>query len=176
MEQNSNSDDKRLIASLIQNTRANISAISKKTGLSPTSIRNKLKRLIDKDMLQFKPLFSARVLGSEAALLRIKGGKRETIIRILTMCNRVLGVMVVNDNEVYAMVYGRDKREIASLVSFVKYIAEDVDEVEIHYGRLPSDFMIPLKNDAPNCHTYMNDANVNSFCGNCLPSLRRNRA
>ena len=69
-----NQDDRRLVASLIENARPNISAISKVTGLSPTSIRNRLKRLMSKEQLVFKPLFSAAVLGNNAALLRIKGG------------------------------------------------------------------------------------------------------
>jgi DNA-binding Lrp family transcriptional regulator len=173
MEQSLNQDDRRLVASLIENARPNISAISKVTGLSPTSIRNRLKRLMSREQLVFKPLFSAALLGNNAALLRIKGGRREVLLRIMLNCNRVLGVMVVNDNELIAMVYGRDKKEIASLVSVIKYLSGEIDEIEIHYGKLPNDYMIPLRNNSPNCYSYLNHTDIYTFCGNCLPSLRR---
>ncbi|WP_440059138.1 winged helix-turn-helix transcriptional regulator [Thermogladius sp. 4427co] len=175
MSEEKYNDGRIFVSCLIRFTRANISAISKITGLSPASIRNRVRRLVSKGLVDFKPLFSSKVLGNEAALIRVRSEKKEGLLKFLSSCNRVIGVMNTNSNEVIAMVYGRDKNEIASLVSAIKYLFEEISEVEIRYGKLPSDFMIPLKNDRPDCYKRFNHEIFTKYCGSCIPDLKTSK-
>lgn len=161
--------DSKLLTSLIDNGRISIAELAKITGLSYTAIRNKLKRLLGNGFIEIKPLVSAKIAGTVAALLRIKTRNPARIIDSITGCNKIIGIMSIGE-ELVIMLYSRTKRDLALTIDKILSIDDDVIEYSIEYGRLPSNLKIPLKSSSPVCSTWK--YNPLGRCSECIPPLR----
>ncbi len=166
---NKDDADYKLIASLIDDGRISIAELAKITGLSYTAIRNKLKRLLGNGYIEIKPLVSAKIAGTTAALLRIKTRNPARIVDNIVDCNKIIGIMSIGE-ELVIMLYSRTKGDLALTIDKILSIDDGVLEYSIEYGRLPSNMKIPLKSSSPVCSTWK--YNPLEMCSECLPLLR----
>ncbi|GEM_PF-2357416 len=168
---NVDSMDAILIKELSKDGRVSLVKLSELTGLSYTSIRNRIQRLIDKGLLEIKPLVSIKLSGSVAAYVRFSVENPEKLLELLSKCNRVLGIMKNNSHDVIAMVYAKNKMEIIFFVERMKQLYNDgLVAYEIEYGELPKDLKIPVKNPDASCLDCI--WRQLQLCSGCLPVLR----
>lgn len=139
-----------LIKELIKNGRASYSYLAQVTGLSYTSIRERLERLIDKGFLEIKPLVSPKIYGDKAAVVRVKASKPGKLLDVLTRCNRVISAVKI-DNSVVAIIVGMSKTELTAVTEYLIKKCGEVEEFTIEYGTIPQTQMIPLKNPLIGC-------------------------
>jgi Lrp/AsnC family leucine-responsive transcriptional regulator len=161
--------DIKLIQVLSMDGRVSISRLAEETGLSYTSIRNRILRLIHRGLLAIKPFIHPKLVGNVAAIVRFKTSKPEKLANHLSKCNKILGLMINHDGLI-AMVYSRSKTEIAAFISRIKELDDHLEEYSIEYGRIPSSIMLPIRNpfpDCTNCIFYRL-----GICSGCLPILR----
>lgn len=169
MAKNLDNADIKLIQMLATDGRTSISKLAEATGLSYTAIRNRIIRLINKGYLEIKPYVNTKILGNIAAIIRFRTKNPEKLAETLSKCNKLLGVMV-NHEGVIAMIYSRNKIEIASFISRLISLYPDIEEYYIEYGKIPNNTMVPIRNPAPkceNCIYYQLE-----LCSGCLPLLR----
>ncbi len=161
--------DIKLIQVLSMDGRVSISRLAEETGLSYTSIRNRILRLIRRGLLAVKPFIHPRLVGNVAAIIRFKTSKPEKLADHLSKCNKILGLMINHDGLI-AMVYSRSKTEIAAFISRVRELDDHLEEYSIEYGRIPSSIMLPIRNPFPDCTTCV--FYKLGICSGCLPILR----
>lgn len=169
MSRNIDNADIKLIRMLAMDGRISISKLAEATGLSYTAIRNRILRLMNKGYLEIKPYVSSKILGSVAAIIKFKTRKPEKLAEILSRCNKSLGVMVNHDG-VIAMIYSKDKVEIASFIGRLTDLDLDIEEYHIEYGKIPYNAMIPIRNPYPDCSSCL--FYQLELCSGCLPLLR----
>ncbi|ADI31533.1 Lrp/AsnC family transcriptional regulator [Staphylothermus hellenicus] len=169
MARNFDNADIKLIQMLTTDGRTSISKLAEVTGLSYTAIRNRIIRLINKGYLEIKPFVNTKILGNTAAIIRFRTKNPEKLAEILSKCNKSLGVMINHDG-VIAMVYSKNKIEIAAFISRLISLDPDIEEYYIEYGKIPSNTMIPIKNPAPSCENCL--YYQLKLCSGCLPLLR----
>ncbi|MEM0469248.1 MAG: winged helix-turn-helix transcriptional regulator [Desulfurococcaceae archaeon] len=147
------SDEKlvQLLETLASNPRMSIRELAAKTGLSYTYVWRKLNTLYSKELLSLSVTISSEVAGKEVAAVKIKSQNLEQFIDNLLNCNRIIVTFRANSNEVFMVVYGKDKHEIASIVETLKSKIGHISEVSMDYGILPERYMIPLKNNYLKC-------------------------
>ncbi len=163
--------DAILIKELSKDGRVSLVKLSELTGLSYTSIRNRIQRLIDKGLLEIKPLVSIKLSGSVAAYVRFSVDNPERLMMLLSKCNRVLGIMKNNSHDIIVMVYGKNKMEIIFFIERMKQLYNDgLVAYEIEYGELPKDLKIPVKNPDASCLDCI--WRHLQLCSGCLPVLR----
>lgn len=164
-----NSDDVRIVQAIARNTKVNLSGIAKETGVSYHTLRDKITRLKRKGYLDFKPLVASKLAGTIAAVIRLKGISNESkLLDFLSKCNRVLGAMITDKNELVVLIYGKNKVEILNILNKalqLDYSSEGL-EFTIEYGVLPHNFLIPVKNPDPCMYECFGNGN------GCLPILR----
>ncbi|MCD6488582.1 MAG: AsnC family transcriptional regulator [Desulfurococcales archaeon] len=164
-------EDLILIQELVKDGRKSISDLARLTGLSYTTIRERLNRLMERKLLEIKPLVNSKLVGNTAALVRVKTRNPKKLIDRLCLCNRVLSIIVSNsNNEVLVAIVGKDKLEIIIIVERLIAREEWVEEFQIEYGMLPSDTMIPLRNPYSLCGSCVYRSMYK--CSGCLPPLR----
>lgn len=171
----SDNKDLVLIKELIKNGRVSYSKLAQITGLAYASVREKIERLINKGLLEIKPLVSPKIYGKQAAILRIKTDDLESIVSVLSGCNKVLSIVKTVDSIVVVIV-GRSKVEIAAVVEALigKCGKDRVREYIVEYGVIPLNFMIPLRNNRTSCSEciFIKEENNVIKCSGCLPVLR----
>ncbi len=166
--------ERRLAAELHNNTRINISGIARRIGLSYAAVRNRLMKLIRNDLLGIKPVVSPRILGNIGGIVRIKSRNPYRIVSMASRCNKVIGILEINHEEVVLLLYSRSKHELAYTVDRLISYDDGVKEYAIEYGKIPNELKIPLRNPSPDCGSC--PFYINGLCTGCLPILRlRNR-
>ncbi len=164
-----NDRDLILIKELVKNGRASYSYLAQVTGLAYTSVRERIERLINKKLLEIKPLVSPKIYGDKAAILRITTKNPEDVATILSRCNRVVSVVKTN-NDIVAIVVGKTKIELIYIIEHLLRKCNHVEEFSIEYGSIPPTFMIPLKNPLVVCDNCIQKNSAK--CSGCLPILR----
>ncbi|OYT39087.1 MAG: AsnC family transcriptional regulator, partial [Desulfurococcales archaeon ex4484_58] len=154
----------KLLSSIARNCRVNISNIARETGLHYISIKKRLERLSSRGLFDVKPLVSIKLSGTIGALIKLKTKNKSKILELLSQCNRVLGVVELN-NEIVAIVYGKNKLDVIEIINKISALGDGLDEFSIEYGRIPPNLMVPIRN-IDSC-IFLED----SSCRNCLPSL-----
>lgn len=171
----SDNKDLVLIKELIKNGRISYSKLAQITGLAYASVREKIERLINKGLLEIKPLVSPKIYGKQAAILRIRTDNLESIASILSRCNKVLSIVKTMDSIVVVIV-GRSKVEIAAVIeALIEKCGKDkINEYTIEYGVIPLNFMIPLRNNRTSCNEciFTKEEDNAIKCSGCLPVLR----
>lgn len=149
-----NYDDEKLpllLETLTSNPRMSIRELSAKTGLRYTYVRRRINALCSRRVLSFSIMISTSVVGKDVAFVKIKGKNLDRAVYSLMHCNRVLVTSTANSSEVFMVIHGRNKHEIAAYIEYLKHKLGDVDEVVLEYSTLPEEAMIPIKNNYLKC-------------------------
>lgn len=147
------SDEKlaQLLETLASNPRMSIRELAAKTGLSYTYVWRKLNTLYSKELLSLSVMISSEVAGKEVAVAKVKSENLEQFMDNLLNCSRILVTFRANSNEVFLVIYGKDKHEIMSIIETLRSKVGHISEVSMEYGILPEKYMIPLKNNYLKC-------------------------
>ncbi len=143
-------EDIKFIEALVNDGRKSFRELAKVTGLSYTAVRERILRLKRKGLLDIKPLVSPRLIGNIAAIIKIKTSEPNRIASKLVNCNRVLSI-VVNDRAVTVTMIAPSKIHILLTLDRILVGKEDIENFEIYYGKVPNNFLIPLRNPSPKC-------------------------
>jgi len=135
----------KFLEAVARNCRVLYKRVAKETGLSYQAVKTRVERAVRRGMLSIKPLIIAKSFGRVGAVLRIKSsGNREKIIEILSKCNRVLGLITVNE-EIIAVFIAREKSEVISLINGLSLVGDGLVEYSVEYGEIPPNLLIPVK-------------------------------
>jgi len=135
----------KFLEAVARNCRVLYKRVAKETGLSYQAVKTRVERAVRKGVLSIKPLILAKSFGRVGAVLRIKSnGNREKIIELLSKCNRVLGLITVNE-EITAFFIAREKSEVISLINGLSLVGDGLAEYSVEYGEIPPDLLIPIK-------------------------------
>lgn len=150
----------RIISTLAENPRSSIRQLSMTTGLKYMYIRRSLYRLRQKKMISFSLMISSSIIGQHVAYIKGRGRDIDRLVEKLSRCNRTIVVFKINHGEFGLIIHGRGKEEIAEFIDVIKTMGE-LSEINVDYGLLPSEAMIPMKNSNLKCRIPMD-------CGKCF--------
>lgn len=159
-------DDEIMLKLLVENPRISIRKMSALMGVNYMSIREKLRRLVDKGVIRFHVSVPASVAGSHVGIIRIRGGDGPKLREFAALCNRVLSYVSTNGGDSLILIYGKEKSEVMKVIDTIKSLDDKVLEVEVEFGRLPPNIYIPIKNGGSGC-------TIGHCRDKCLPSLRK---
>ncbi len=165
--------DRKLVVELSRNTRINLSSIARRVGLSYATIRNRLLKLLNNNLLDIKPVVSPRLAGNVGGVLRIKSRNPNKILLKLSKCNKVIGALMINHEEILLLLYSRSKEELTYTIDRIVSMDDGIIEFSIEYGRIPSDVKILIRNPVPECNKC--PYYKMGLCNGCLPILRIRR-
>lgn len=168
----SNDVETRLLESMIRNCRVNLASVSKETGLKYSSLQIRFKRLKERGLFDVKPMVSTKLAGYIGAVVRFRAEHKERMVDFLSKCNRVIGLMENDNGEIIALMYGRSKVEINTIVSSISLHGDGISEFSIEYGKLPLTLLIPLKKSEVCLNECILKETIGSICQSCLPYLR----
>lgn len=168
------SKDMVFIRELVRDGRISLRDLAEKTGLSYTSVRERLYRLRERGLISFKPMVSPRLYGRVAAVVEARGENLSSLAEDMSLCNRVLFVMTSRDGRgekiVAALVASSTAEIIVTLEHFFR--KRGIQEYSISYGRIPGNLYIPLKCSTPRCIECSADDKIKALCRGCLPRPR----
>ncbi len=165
------SRDTVFISELVRDARVSLRDLAAKTGLSYTSVRERLYRLRERGLIQFKPMVSPVLYGRVAAVVEFTGRNMSSLAEELSMCNRVLFVMELNGSLVAGMA-ARSPAEILLTIEHFVRRHPGVSGYSVKYGKIPRSLYIPLKCSTPRCVECGGSAKHESICSGCLPRPR----
>lgn len=140
----SNCNDEKFVKALAGNCRVSIMNVARETKQNYLSVKQKIDRLLSRELVSIRPLVSSKLTGRVGAIIRLKTEHFEKVNEVLSKCNRVVGLLNVGD-EVVAIVYARDKMEVMSFVNRLMLVGDGLKEFSVEYGELPQSCMVPIK-------------------------------
>ena len=163
--------DLNLIRQLQKDGRTSITDISKKVGSSRPTVTNRLKRLIDEDLVVIRGGLNLRKFGFKMANvgMEVKSEEaRKEVEQYLTNCPRVLNIFrTPGKANIHLVMWGEDDQTINSTVESFRDL-QNVDIVYTRYLGTPIHGRViinieQMKNDetpcgkvCSNCHRYNN--------------------
>ena len=185
MSDNFDELDLNIVLQLQDNGRATITELAEKVGSSRPTVTNRLKRLLDEDIVIVTGGVNMVKFGYKMACvgLEVKSSEaRADLEECLTYCPRVINMFrTTGKANLHLALWGEDDRALNSTVETMRD-AENVDVVYAYYlgtpihGEVPinvysnEDDMPPCERDCTNCHRY-----ENVWCPGCpISSAYRN--
>jgi len=156
--------DIELTRKLVENPRISIRRLAQALGVNYLTLRDRLRKLVNKGLVDFALMVSPILAGSVAAIVRVRSSSIDKLLTVASRCNRVITGVRISESNAIIVVYGRDKGDIASVIDMLRENVDGDIEVSIEYGRLPLDFKVQIRNPRPNC--------THLHCNNCIPQLR----
>ncbi len=164
--------DLRIVSELQKDGRSTITDLAERVGSSRPTITNRLKRLMDKDIIIVKSGLNLRKFGFKMACvgLEIKSDEmRRKTEQSLKKCPRVLNIFRTPEKaNIHIGVWGEDDQTINSTIESFRDLA-DVEIVYTHYLGTPiyGDLLVniypnegieaPCSKVCKNCHRYEMD-------------------
>lgn len=167
MSDNIDDLDLKIVLELQENGRATITELADKVGSSRPTVTNRLKRLLDDDVVLVTGGVNMAKFGYKMACIGLEvtsGETRKELEGCLIHCPRVVNLFRTTDKaNIHVALWGEDDKALHSTVEAMRD-AENVDVVYAHYLGTPIYGDVPVK-------VYSNEGKVppcERICAECL--------
>ena len=168
MSDNVDDLDLKIVFELQENGRATITELADKVGSSRPTVTNRLKRLLDEDIVLVTGGVNMTKFGYKMACIGLEVTSSETrkdLEGFLTHCPRVINIFRTTDKaNLHVALWGEDDRALQSTVETMRD-AENVDVVYAHYLGTPIYGEVPIR-------VFSKDGTVSPCEKNCVECLR----
>jgi DNA-binding Lrp family transcriptional regulator len=172
--------DLKILSYLQSNGRISITELSEKVDSSRPTVTNRLKRLLEKDLVSIKSGFNLKKFGYKMASVGLEVKKddiRKQVEDYLISCPRVLNIFRTPDKaNIHVSVWGEEDQTISSTVESFRDFP-NVEIVYTHYLGTPihgtvvigmpnsKEVLTPCGRNCKECHRF-----INEWCVGCPSS------